>query len=332
MKIHTLLPFVALAFAVATPLHLTAAPDGKKKPRPEKQKKEALPRPDKPAPPEPSAKKKRSTTNAETRPFLGVATSPVAPSVREYLDLDEGFGIQLQQILPDSPAAEADLKKHDILVKFEDQLLISPEHLSLLVRTRSGNDSVDLTVIRKGKELNVSVKLSEKEESFFSPRIERYRTPGGPPHSRHWQEHFKRQQDHWKKGWVPNSPGEKAAIADTPGLEGKPPAVSVRPGFPVSVFGTEGIMKIDNHEGEVTITEEDGKHRIEIEDAKGHLIHKGEFDPESGIEALPKAARDHLEKMKLENLEVLTPPPSKPEKTSAPPAKAEKDSSEEEIL
>jgi membrane-associated protease RseP (regulator of RpoE activity) len=336
MKTPTLFSYLVLALCFAFANAIQAAPDDEKKPRPEKQEKaEAQKKKIHKSTTEkatPKQEKAASTSRAGKRPFLGVATSPVAPSVKEYLDLDEGFGIQLHQILPDSPAAKAGLKQHDVLLKLEDQLLVSPEHLSLLVRTKPSGDKIDVTIVRKGTEKVISVTLGEKEESFFAPRIHGKPMPASPPHftpySQEWHEQLKRQQDQWRKKWIqPSAPGQKATKNETAELQGKPPAVSVRPGFPVSVFGTQGVLKIDNQEGEVTITEKDGKHKIEIEDKAGKSIYKGDFDPETGVESLPKEARDHLETMKLDNLEVLTPPAPKVEKTSTPAIEKKKPSS-----
>ncbi|MDF1859427.1 MAG: PDZ domain-containing protein [Verrucomicrobiales bacterium] len=276
----------------------------------------------------------RVAPKGPSRTFLGVATSPVAPSLHEHLELEEGFGIQIHEALPDSPAVEAGLRRHDILVKFEDQMLISPEHLSLLVRTKKSGDKVDLTLIRKGAEKVVTVTLGGKEEKFFAPQGHHrmmpgqrgYSIPGLNPHdSEKWREHMKEQQDQLRKNWFQmkdedfSKEGVKSPNPKDLKVDGRPPAVSVQPGFPVTVLGSKGILKIDNQEGEVTITEKDGEHRIEIRDAKENLIHEGDFDPKAGTEALPEEAQKYLEKMKLDNLEVLTPQ-SAPEvkKTNAP--------------
>ncbi|MEM6915566.1 MAG: hypothetical protein AAF491_03275, partial [Verrucomicrobiota bacterium] len=39
--------------------------------------------------------------------FLGVSTFHIAPSLREHLEISKGFGIQVLEVLPDSPAANA---------------------------------------------------------------------------------------------------------------------------------------------------------------------------------------------------------------------------------
>lgn len=255
---------------------------------------------------------------AEAQPFLGVATSYVSVDLREHLDLDEGFGIQVQQVLPDSPAAEASLRKHDVLVRFEDQRLISPEHLSLLVHTKSPGDTVTLTLIRKGQEKSIEATLGKADGLKLPPRpFPPYRpTPPGfdSANPEKWNEYMRKQQEHFRKFLRSRSPepGENSPEPAPPGsvhppVEGKPPAVSVRPGFPVRVFGTSGVVKIDNEEGEVTISEKDGEHHIIIHDAEGVVVYEGDYDASAGTGSLPEEARAHLRKMKLDDLEILLP-------------------------
>ncbi|MAS95632.1 MAG: hypothetical protein CMO55_20720 [Verrucomicrobiales bacterium] len=258
---------------------------------------------------------------SDTQTWLGVGTTPVASVLRDHLEIEEGFGIQIQQVMKDSPAAKAGLTENDILVKFEDQLLISPEHLSLLVKRLEKGENVSLTLIRKGAEQTVDVTLGgiKKDQlvrrgGFTNPHR---------PYGRDWEEAMKRQQDHWQdmmQKQRPKNPAPPKNEESKRDESKRPPAVSVRPGFPVQVFGSEGVIKIDNQEGEVTITRKEGDHHIEIRDRDGKVVHEGAYDPEAGVESLPEAAREQLKTMKLDDLEVLAPRNSKkePEKTSAP--------------
>lgn len=262
----------------------------------------------------------------EMRTFLGVATSPVHPALREHLDLDDGFGIQVEQVLENSPAGEAGLKESDILILLDDQRLIGPEHLSLLVRSMEPGDKVTLAIIRKGKEQQIDLELGKRAESDFGP------VGRGPHPIEPWRESMERNQNYWRewmernRGSGPNlhereARGERLREAGPRMPEGRPPAVAVRPGFPVRVFGANGMMQIDNEEGELTICEKDGEHLIVIKNKEGETVHEGEFDPEEGVEGLPEKARDHLKRMKMEDLEVLfrsRPKSESTEETSAP--------------
>lgn len=255
------------------------------------------------------------------RTFLGVATSSVHPSLREHLDLDEGFGIQIEQVLENSPAGKAGLRKSDILILLDEQRLTGPEHLSLLVRTMKSGEKVTLSLIRKGKEQSLEVELGERAESEFGP------VGRGPNPREPWRESMERNQDYWRE-WMERSrrggPNllESEERAERPRMpEGRPPAVSVRPGFPVQVFGARGMVQIDNEEGELTIREKDGEHLIEIKNKEGETVYEGEFDPKEGVEGLPEKARDHLKRMKMDDLEVLfrsQPENDSTEETSAP--------------
>lgn len=104
--------------------------------------------------------------------FLGVETSDVPNVVSEQLGLPKGFGLVVDYVVPDGPAAAAGVQQNDILKMLNDQILTEPNQLSKLVRSFSEGTTVTLTVLRKGKEEKIGVKLSKKEvleRSQFGP-------------------------------------------------------------------------------------------------------------------------------------------------------------------
>jgi hypothetical protein len=77
---------------------------------------------------------------AKQVPFIGVVTSPLSEQVRAQTTLTEDVGLSVDVVSPDSPAAKAGLKAHDILAKYDDQILCAAVQLSALVkRTGTGN-------------------------------------------------------------------------------------------------------------------------------------------------------------------------------------------------
>lgn len=276
--------------------------------------------------PEPS---QRPGPQKEKRTWMGIATGPVPGPVRDYLEIEDGFGIQIVKTMEGSPADKAGLKANDVVLKLDDQLLISPEHLSLLVRRMSKGDRVRVNLLRKGSEMDIELTLGESEMDVHPGyRNPRHAPPQmrGNPHA--WQEAMKKQQDYWNEWMKKQSP-------EIQNRTGRPPSVSMKPGFPVKVFGTEGVVKIDNEKGELTITNDDGEHQIVIKDTDGNVIHEGAFDPDKGTESLPEEAQEHLREMKLDDLKVLTPNSPRPEmeKTTTPPkpkSKEDSDAGEEE--
>jgi len=119
-------------------------------------------RPQQPNQPPPGAQQKPVA-------YIGVLTREVPPELRSQFSLPEGFGLLVEEVMPDSPAQHAGLKVYDLLVKFEDQQLVSMEQLMLLVRVKKKGDVVNLTVISGGKESQVPVTFGEKQMPVMQP-------------------------------------------------------------------------------------------------------------------------------------------------------------------
>jgi serine protease Do len=95
--------------------------------------------------------------------FLGVETSSVPRVVSEQLGLPKGFGLVVDYVVPDGPAAAAGVQQNDIIKMFNDQILMEPDQLAKLVRSFQEGANVTLTILRKNAETKVTVKLGKKE-------------------------------------------------------------------------------------------------------------------------------------------------------------------------
>jgi hypothetical protein len=95
--------------------------------------------------------------------WLGVETSSIPRVVSEQLGLQKGFGLVVDYVVPDGPAAAAGVQTNDILKMFNDQILMDPDQLSKLVRSQADGTSVTLTILRKNAEQKITVKLGKKE-------------------------------------------------------------------------------------------------------------------------------------------------------------------------
>src|SRR5205823_5728003 len=112
--------------------------------------------------------------------FLGVETSQVPDVVSEQLGLAKGFGLVVEYVEPNSPAASAGVQQNDILKMLNDQILIEPSQLRKLLQTFPEGTEVTLTVLRKGQEQKLTAKLAKKEV-----QQRRSAFPGGN-HDWHW--------------------------------------------------------------------------------------------------------------------------------------------------
>ena len=95
-------------------------------------------------------------------PYLGVGTVSVPPPLTSQLKLPPGFGLLVVDVVKDSPAAAAGLRANDVLVKLDDQQLIEPNQLAVLVRSRKPDDQITLTLIREGETKTQSVKIGKR--------------------------------------------------------------------------------------------------------------------------------------------------------------------------
>src|SRR3954469_293513 len=120
-----------------------------------------------PVPPVPSYKDKDKDRDKDHPKvpvtFLGVETSSVPRVVSEQLGLQKGFGLVVDYVVPDGPAAAAGVLQNDIIKMFNDQILMEPDQLAKLVRSYQDGTNVTLTILRKNAETKVTVKLGKKE-------------------------------------------------------------------------------------------------------------------------------------------------------------------------
>jgi hypothetical protein len=118
-----------------------------------------------PVPPNPPKDRDRDKGPKVPVTFLGVETSSVPRVVSEQLGLAKGFGLVVDYVVPDGPAAAAGLLQSDILKMLNDQILMEPDQLAKLIRSYPEGTNVVLTVLRKGAESKITVKLGKKEVS-----------------------------------------------------------------------------------------------------------------------------------------------------------------------
>jgi hypothetical protein len=95
--------------------------------------------------------------------FLGVATVEVSREVGAQLPLPPETGMLICAVAPNSPAAAAGLQENDVLGKLDDQILITPRQLAVLIANHKEGDEVKLTYFRKGQQMETTAKLGKRE-------------------------------------------------------------------------------------------------------------------------------------------------------------------------
>lgn len=95
------------------------------------------------------------------RSWLGVYIQEVTPEIAVQFDLTEANGVLVADVIEDSPAEEAGLKRGDIIVKVNDKGVNSPEELQDKVRSIEIGEKVNIEVLREGKKIFFVVKIGE---------------------------------------------------------------------------------------------------------------------------------------------------------------------------
>ena len=104
-----------------------------------------------------------TVTQVQARTYLGVATVPTNPEVGDHLKLQDGVGLTVVQVDPDSAAGDV-LQAKDIITKLDDQILIDPRQLAILLRNRKPGDKVKLEIYRHGEKMLEEMELGKAKD------------------------------------------------------------------------------------------------------------------------------------------------------------------------
>ncbi len=255
--------------------------------------------------------------------FLGIATSPLPPVLTAQLGLPDGFGLVVDEVVPDSPAGKAGVQRFDVLRQFNDQYLVDPNQLATLVRAQAKDAEVSLILLRKGQEQKVTVKISERPMPvglhFPAPtgeireQLERLKGDADDKarkvreQMREFQDRMKEHEERLKKGQarpegeLPKPPELRPSVEPGDRPDGARPErrLEQRRALTANTANAKVLMKDDS--GEIEVTSSDGRRKLVAKNAKGEVVFDGPIDTPGQINALPEDLRK-----KVETIEVRT--------------------------
>ena len=100
--------------------------------------------------------------------MVGITMSDADSSVLEHLGLDEGSAFEIDRVVEDLPGAKAGLKPHDLVVAIDGQKPATQDKFREVMRNHKPGDTLELTVVRKGKEQKLKVELAAYDRSRLS--------------------------------------------------------------------------------------------------------------------------------------------------------------------
>src|SRR5881296_2949192 len=255
--------------------------------------------------------------------FLGVETSQVPDVVSEQLGMAKGLGLVVEYVVPNSPAASAGVQQNDILKMLNDQILIEPSQLRKLLQTFSEGTEVTLTILRKGQEQRITVKLAKKEMP------QRHSLMPGGNHDMHWdfdetgdvgeqmqelKEQLKEQLGDAQRGIIRGAVIQAHEAAKRAREDARRAAREIR--ILSNDNGALKATKIDlgkaqivfcDGKGEMKLENLNGKKLLTAKDPQGKLLFSGPVETKEDLDKVPADVRERYERLKQNDLPAVAP-------------------------
>jgi len=255
--------------------------------------------------------------------FLGVETSQVPNVVSEQLGLTKGLGLVVDYVVPNSPAASAGVQQNDILKLLNDQILMEPTQLRKLLQTFSEGTEVTLTILRKGQEQKITVKLAKKEMP------QRHSMMPGGNNDMNWdfdetgdlgdqmqelKEQLKEQLGDTQRGIIRGAVIQAHEAARRARADARRAAREIR--ILSNDNGTLKATKIDlgqaqivfrDGKGEMKLENVNGKKLLTVKDSQGKLLFSGPVESKEDLDKVPADVRERYERLKQNDLPSVAP-------------------------
>lgn len=98
-----------------------------------------------------------------SRGWLGVSIQPLTPELAKSFGLDRVSGVLVNQVLADGPAAEAGIRRGDILLTLGGKEVKGVRELQLLVASTPAGATVAVEILRDGKRQSLQVRVAPQE-------------------------------------------------------------------------------------------------------------------------------------------------------------------------
>src|SRR5437764_2813360 len=254
---------------------------------------------------------------------LGVETSQVPTVVSEQLGLSKGLGLVVEYVVTDSAAAAAGIYQNEILKMLNDQILVEPSQLRKLLQTFSDGTDVTLTILRKGQEQKVTVKVAKKE-------MPQHHSMGmGENHDWHWdfddtadlsgqmqelKEQLKEQLGDAQRGII------RGAVMKAHEAARRAREDARRAGREIRILskdhGALTATKIDlgkaqivfcDAKGEMKLENANGKKLLTAKDRQGKLLFSGPVETKEDLDKVPTDVRERYETLQQSDLPAVAP-------------------------
>lgn len=112
------------------------------------------------------------------RGWLGVVIQKVTPELAKSFGLKESEGALVSDVMENSPAGKADVKRGDVIISFDGKPIKEMDQLPRIVAATEVGKKVKVGLIREGKRIDVEVTVAEfteetREAQNTTPEVEK---------------------------------------------------------------------------------------------------------------------------------------------------------------
>src|SRR5213078_1348825 len=257
--------------------------------------------------------------------FLGVDTSEVPSVLCDQLGLPKGFGLVVDYVVPDGPAAAAGVQQNDVNKMLNDQILTDPGQLAKLVRSYSEGTNVTLTLLRKGQEQKVTVKLTKKEVPRRRASMDRMHHMnhdwnfdlgdfGDMGDLKEQMSELKERLGDEQRGMIHDAVARARDEAQRAADEVRRNAQRIR-----TITRNNGALQrttidlnkaqivLSDDKGELRIENKEGKKFLTAKDPQGKLLFSGPVETKEDLDKVPAEVRQRYEKLQEHDLRAVAP-------------------------
>lgn len=113
--------------------------------------------------------KQLKETGKVKRGKLGIRMQAITEDIADSLNLKSKNGILVVEVIEKSPAEKAGLKVGDVILAFENNRVKTLKELARIIGGSPIGQQLNMTILRKGKEIVLPIVLTEDTESMIEP-------------------------------------------------------------------------------------------------------------------------------------------------------------------
>ncbi len=100
------------------------------------------------------------------RPFMGISMQGLTPELAEHFSLEDRSGAVVMELGPDTPAGKAGIKPMDIIRSIDGKTMESTNDVQKFVLSKKVGDTIEVKILRNGKEVSIPVKLERMPKTY----------------------------------------------------------------------------------------------------------------------------------------------------------------------